>query len=523
MPVITLDSANPFFSRREADWSFLRDSYGGERYIKEAGQKYLAPTSTMVRDGMHYGGTGLATYNGYISRAVYHNLVKPALEALLGVMHRKDPEFQLPPKLEAMRTRACFGGEGLLWLLKKINEHQLWLGRIGLMLDVKTGARADELPYVVNYEAEKMNNWDSTIVADGAAGERRLKFVTLNESGQERLPGSVQWQQKTRYRILARAGDVRDMFPDLGFTDDTYVAADSVDGSSVTSASFKAPEFAGRTLQAVPFVFIGPRDLVPEPDLPVLEPLARIALAIYRTEADYRQALYMQGQDTLVVVGNRATNTPGGGQQVGAFGSIDLPIGGEAYYIGADSGGIDDMRKGIDADFNRADALGAQLLVQKTNQAEAGAALNVRVASKTATLTTVADAGKAGLESILKAAARWVGADPDKVIVNPNYDFADDSAQAQDLTYLMTSKALGAPLSKKSIHGWLRDREFTKMTYEEEVDAIDEEPPMTPPMPQGDGTQRGVPGNPAGGTNNNNRRPGQPLRVPGQRTAKPGN
>jgi hypothetical protein len=62
--------------------------------------------------------------------------------------------------------------------------------------------------------------------------------------------------------------------------------------------------------------------------------MARLGLAIYRTEADYRQALYMQGQDTLVIW---AATVSRDRQQVGAFGSIELPLGGEAKFIGAES------------------------------------------------------------------------------------------------------------------------------------------------------------------------------------------
>jgi hypothetical protein len=117
--------------------------------------------------------------------------------------------------------------------------------------------------------------------------------------------------------------------------------------------------------------------------------------------------------------------------------------------------------------------------------------LNIRVASRTATLTTVANAGAAGLEAILKAAAEWLDADPDKVSVTPNKDFVDDAAQAQDLTYLMTAKTMGAPLSNMSIHGWLEKREFTTMTYDEEMAQKDKEGPDLPGLLPG---VRGAPG-----------------------------
>jgi hypothetical protein len=129
-----------------------------------------------------------------------------------------------------------------------------------------------------------------------------------------------------RFRVLARRGAISGDWDGLPGTDNQYVACEVESTQNAPGEDFIIPSLAGKPLDAVPFVFVGPRDLVPTPDMPVLMPLARIALAIYRTEADYRQALYMQGQDTLVVVGQQATLDQK--TTVGAFGSIDLPIGG---------------------------------------------------------------------------------------------------------------------------------------------------------------------------------------------------
>lgn len=487
MAIVALSTRNPYFTSREIDWTIMRDSYGGERYVKDKGQDYLPPTTTMVADGLGFNQSGLAAYEAYKTRAVYHELVKPSLQAMLGVMHRKCADIEMPPKMDPLRKRATFNGESLDQLLVRINEQQMLMGRLGLLLDVKTGAMINELPYIVTYNAEQMTNWDSSKLTDDQ-GMRQLKLVVLDETQQERGPG-LMWVNVMKYRVLARAGDVRDVWALDGIPDNTYVAAEVRNTQDASSAEFKTPNFGGTTLEQIPFVFIGPRDLVPEPDAPVLLPMARLGLAIYRTEADYRQALYMQGQDTLVTIG---ANPQGEAQQqVGAFGSINVPLGGDAKYIGADSGGISDLRDSIDADFARAAQLGAQLLTERGNEAEAAGALNIRVAARTATLTTVATAGAAGLEAILRAAAQWLGADPAKVTVTPNKDFVDDAAQAQDLTYLMTSKTMGAPLSNKSIHGWLAKREFTTMTYEEEMAQKDKEGPDLPGLLPG---VRGAPG-----------------------------
>jgi len=487
MSVVALSSKNPYYISREIDWMLMRDAYGGERYVKEKNEFYLPPTATQIHEGMIWNQPGWHAYQAYRTRAVYHELVKPSLMAMLGVMHRKGPDIELPSKIDAMRKSATFNGEDLSWLMQKINEQQMLLGRYGMLLDVETGAGAAAIPYIVGYEAESILNWDSTHVGEGS-GPRKLGLVVLNESDFQRRAG-LTWTQVLRYRVLGKADEIRDVWGDLP-PGNNYVAAEVQASSTVSSDVFVRPSLAGRDLDEIPFVFVGPRDLVPEPDIPVLMPLARMGLSIYRTEADYRQALYMQGQDTLVVIGQLAS-IDNSRTRVGAFGSIELPANGDAKYIGADSGGIGEMEKAIQNDLKRAAQLGAQLLTERGNEAEAGAALQIRVASRTATLTTVAQAAARGLEEILKHAARWVDADPDQVHVAPNMDFADDPAQAQDLVYLMTAKNMGLTLSKRSVHGWMKKREFTSMEYEEEQREVDDEPVSVVP---GTGVERGIPG-----------------------------
>ncbi len=477
MTVAALSNKQPYYIARENDWIMSRDAYGGERFVKEKRDEYLPPTAAMQADGMGYQQVGWNAYEAYKQRAVYHELVRPSIMAMLGVMHRKPPTIELPKKLEPMRDAATFNGEGLAWLMQKINEQQMLMGRLGLMLDVQSNSPPTALPYIVTYNAEAVTNWDSTKVGDDR-GVRSLQLVVLNETEFERRSG-LAWVQMMRYRVLAIAGGVRDAWPEIDAGDADYVAAEVRHTQEVTAGDFVKPSIGGKTLSQIPFVFVGPRDLVPEPDLPVVMPLVRLALAIYRTEADYRQTLYMQGQDTLVIIGQQA-DANAGKTRVGAFGSIDLPIGGDAKYVGASADGISALESSIQNDLKRAAQLGSQLLTERGNEAEAASALGIRVASRTATLNTIAKAGAGAMEQILKMAATWVGADPAEVSVQPNMDFADNVAQAQDAVYLATAKNMGFPLSAQSMHDWAARNDFTTMTFEAEKDQIDSEPP---PMP----------------------------------------
>lgn len=481
---MALSSKHPTYDSRFPDWKLMRDSYLGERTIKSKGLEYLPATSLMESRGMTSGRIGFKMYEAYKMRAVYHDIVKPALEAMIGVMHRKPASIEVPPKLEKMLERITFNGEDAQTLLQRINEQQALMGRIGLMLDVATGAKANALPYVVSYSAESATNWDTNKVSD-ETGERALQFVVLNESGFERTQG-LTWNQITRYRVLCMADKCADIFPGIEALGPVYVAGHVKASENIGPADFKKFELAGQNLESIPFVFIGPRDLSPEPDMPQLLSLARIALAIYRGEADYRQSLFMQGQQTLVIKG--AQVAPSGAAidpktpqtsnvEVGANATIDLPIGGDAKYIGADAGGLKALASAIEDDKRQAAHLGASLLDQKGNAAESGDALQIRSAARTSSLTTMAKAGAEGLRQILRSAAELVGEDPDKVKVEPNLDFGDGEVATLDLVNLMTAKMLGAPISKKTVHWWMSQKDFTPLTLDEELTAIDEEGP----------------------------------------------
>ena len=103
--------------------------------------------------------------------------------------------------------------------------------------------------------------------------------------------------------------------------------------------------------------------------------------------------------------------------------------------------------------------------------------LRIRVAARTATLNRVALAGAYALESLLKIAAEWAGANPDEVEVRPNLDFVDDIMEGRDLVGLMTAKTLGAPYSLESIHRQMQERGLTDKSFEEELSAIEAESP----------------------------------------------
>lgn len=466
-----IETVHPLYVRHIPDWELMDDAFRGERRVKDRGYKYLPATPGQEIDGLQTGQKGVKNYRAYKIRARFPDFVSSAVEALLGVMHSKPATIELPDKMADLMEKATIKGESLHMLLRRINEHQLISGRLGLLADIEDGAQVGTLPYIAVYKAKDVINWDDT--QKNITVRNRLNLVVLNESRHERI--NLEWQFKRRYRALMLgalvADDESEVYNQALLGEDTnltIVAADTI-----------TPSIAGRTMDDIPFVMINSRDIVAEPDDPPLLALANLAMAVYRGEADYRGALFMQGQDTLVIIG-------GGEDEIraGAGAHIDVPVGGDAKYIGTDSKGLKEMRESIQNDRKEAGESGGKLLDTRQGTAESGEALKIRVGARTASLNQIAMTGAEGLQTILRLIARWIGADETKVTVTANLDFADASVEGRTLVDWMTAKTLGLPWSKESIHRKLQEKDFTEMEFEDEMAAIEVEAPE----PGGEGT-----------------------------------
>lgn len=466
-----LNSKHPLYSEYTEDWRDCRDAYRGERVVKARGVEHLPATSGMQADGMlNPNQLGHKAYMAYLKRAVFPDFVSMAVEHFLGQMHCRPPSIELPKQLEPLRLAADANGDPIEHLLRRINEQQLVAGRLGLMLDLpKNPDPKNPLPYICVYRAEAAINWD-----DGSKDELDkpvLNLVVLDESEFKR-GNDFDWEAVEQYRVLV-LGD-----PTLNERTGVYSQGlfDAKTTLTFNPAMMMTPSIRGRTLDQVPFVFVNTKDTITAPDDPPLLGLARLCYAIYRGEADYRQNLFMQGQDTLVRIGYMEDDQE---QRTGAGAIIDLPQGGDAKYIGVSADGLSEQRTCLENDRAEAAQAAGRLATAKSKQVESGEALNTRVAGASATLNTIALAGAMGLERLLKMAAIWVGANPDEVKVVPNLEFSDSAFDTKSLVELMTAKSLGAPVSRKSVHMLMQDRGLTQMEYDDEITEIEEEEPLT--------------------------------------------
>jgi hypothetical protein len=504
---MALSAFHPRFGSMIPEWVMLRDFVKGERAVKAKTTEYLPATKGMLLDGMvptrpgivygipsnipnqQIGTTGVnsntsigqETYDAYLLRAVFPEYVKDALEIFMGMLHNKSPVIELPKALEPLRDSATELGEPLELLLQRINLEQLTTGRLGLLVDLPlTPDPINPLPFIALYVAEAIRNWDNDEIGNNRTD---LNLVVLDESTYKREEDFI-WKAVAKYRVLMLASS------------DYQAGAFEGDGGTpeFDQSKMRTPNIRGKGLKNIPFFFVNSKDIAPDPDEPPLLGLARLCGAIYRGEADYRQNLFMQGQDTLVIIGERAKTIPTDATvpneeplRTGAGSRIELEAapGSDAKYVGVQSQGLTEQRYALENDRKRAESRSGQLIDAAKGDKESGTALKTRVGAQTATLNQIAKTGALALELALKQAAIWVGANPDEVKVQPNLEFADYQMSGQDLVNLMTAKrTMGAPLSLESVHRLMVQGNLTMLDFQTETAMLDKEPEFESPEAQ---------------------------------------
>ncbi|UZT28676.1 structural phage protein [Vibrio phage 033B] len=461
-------STHPLYDAMLPYWEKGDDSYDGEDAIKHKGTTYLPGTTAMKLDGLGTdpNSTGQHDYDAYKMRAVYPEIYRDAIDACIGILHRNAPVIELPESMKELEDLATLRGESLEMLLRRINAAQLKNGRIAILGDLQVKDPTNVRPYIASYGAKAIRNWDDT---DEDKNASELSMVVLDESGYER-DTDFSWTWKKKYRVLALVG-ADGLIADKGHYATAIFDADQEIGGYKFDL---LPNMQQTKLEEIPVAFINAADLASDPVMPPLNGLANSCLAIYRAEADYRQSLFMQGQETFVRIGHTTSDDD---EQVrtGTGARVDVPIGGDAKYVGVSGAGLGEQRQGLENDYARAMNKSGQITDATSRANESGDALRIRMAAQAATLPAIAKAGAAGLQKVLRAMAVWYGANPEEVVVTPNLEFTEQDLNGETLVKMVTAKNQGAVLSNESIHRYMQENGMTQMSYEDEKKLVDKE------------------------------------------------
>ncbi|MGX9443875.1 DUF4055 domain-containing protein [Nitrobacteraceae bacterium UC4446_H13] len=403
----------------------MRDAFDGEDCVKAKGEKYLpmksgteAITDPLQRE---------KAYKAYKLRAEFPELVAPTVRGSVGIMLKQSASFELPTAMEYLRTNATRDGLTLEALHRRIAVEMTLMGRYGLL----PGITKDGSAYLAGYTAETIINWDST---DGDPD-----FLVVNETGSARDRSTGKWKEVGQYRECGLNAD--GAYFSRVWTQNAK--QEWVPGPEVIATTRK-----GTGLDFLPFVFFGTNDLNAEPDDVPLYGLGRIAVRIYRMDADYTFAMHMTSEPTPYVTGfSDPTSAKKAGHLPTGLGSSTLwvlPEGGDAGFLEFGGAGVEAQKTAIGDALNRAVAFGAQALTDTSKSAESGDAIQLRLGHQHSLLHLIAQNSAAGLEKALQNIAVWTGEDPEKVKVKPNLEFFDKPLDAQTLTALVAGWQQGA-------------------------------------------------------------------------------
>lgn len=470
-----ISAVHPLFQKYLPTWDKLDHVFEGQERIKQERTTYLPYLPSMELDGVaNTEDLGMKRYEQYILRANFPDDFSEAVRNNHGLLWSKPATIQLPEGMKYMETKATRDGLSLAALLSMVNEMQLRNGRVGLLLDMSSVASPDNKPFISLYFAKTIRNWDKADAGEEVERDS-LNMVVLDESKDVRLPGDFDWKRETRYRVLSLGALETDDSENSGAT---YSQGLFIETEDFDPANMITPVYRGTPLQEIPFVAINASDCLIDPDVPPLLGLANLCLSMYISDADYRQHLYLQGQDTLVRIGAMGAGTEQEGAapaRVGAGAVVDVAMGGDVKYVGVESQGLSEERLALANDKAEAQLKAGQMVNNTKGSQESGEALRTRIGARTASLVQLAKTGAAGLESILKLCATWMGEDPEQVKIIPNLDFSKAIFSGQNLVQTMAARQLGAPVSLETIHEYLTDQGLTKLTFTEEMDKMKKE------------------------------------------------
>ena len=423
MPV---NSVHKEYAAKAKQWKVMRDTVAGQDAVHAAGKEYLPKLDTQTPD----------EFNAYVARANFYNATGRTVDAMRGMVFRKDPTLKGSTALTALLDDVNLNGTSLVALAEQLVEELLTTTRVGVLVDFPqqptqaiSVAQAEQLgqrPMMVLYTAESIINWRFTKL-----GNRQVLSMVVLEEQREQPTTDDGYEVKTdtQYRVLRLLDGV--------YVQEVWEAGDN--GSYVLTQRI-TPLMGGAALKAIPFYIFGGKGLnmTAKLDVPVLKDLADVNLAHYRNSADYEHGLHRAGLPTPYVTGWRAD--PSGNNQVtiGPNSMLLLPDPqSTAGYMEFKGDGLKYITTEMQAKEQRMAALGATMLTPEKKAAAAAAALDIKRTGETSVLGGMVEGASNGLTAALKLFAEWAGEASTAVPVELNLDFTTTVLSAQDIEALV--------------------------------------------------------------------------------------
>ena len=401
-------------------------------------------------------------YQDYLNRAVFYNVTRRTVSALVGQIFSKYPTYDLN-ELAYLEGDIDGSGESLVQQAKDAAIQCLLKGGGGLLADmpVNNGVTRASMasggirPTISHYERESIINWRVSKV--GAV--YKLSLLVLSQSYIAEDDG---YEQKLGEQLLVlRLVD--------GLAESEILQ--KIDGDWVSQGVNKLKDNKGKQLTEIPFYFYGAVNNDAEIDDSPVYDLAELNIAHFRNSADLEESLFIS-QPTLVVSGlteQWVNDVLDNGIAIGSRSGILLPQGGSAQLLQPDPN--DKIQVAMRHKEDQMKALGAKLVESQSGQAKTALQASQEGADETSVLTTIANNLSDCFTKAVRAAARYVGVDDSELYVtlNTQFNFAKLSPEQIDR---LVGLWQGGAITFGELRSQLVESEFANIESPEEARAI---------------------------------------------------
>lgn len=448
------------------DWLLVNDVCAGERQVKHKKEKYLPkpnPDDKTERNKLRY--------EGFLQRAVFHNVTGRTLEGLVGTVFRKDPVLTVPSSLNYVEEDIDGCGVSIFQQAQDVVSSVLKMGRKGVYVDYpntnRDASKAEQQAgliraTVVTVDASKVINWRS----DKYGGVHKLSLVVIEETVTEPTADGFGVETITQYRVLKLIEQV--------YTVEIWRQAANRAWDKVED--FIPKNGKGQVWKEIPFIFVGAKNNDTDIDKSPLLDLATLNIAHYRNSAWYEDSAYFVGQPQPWISGLTEEWRDWLESQnllIGSSSVLPLPENGAFGYAQVAENTL--VKEAMDQKEEQMKALGARV-VQKGQAVKTATEAQSENESEHSVLSLVAANVSEAYTKLLGWVAEFNRVNGD-VSFQLNQDFIESRLDAQMLTALVAAWQAGRLPSSDywnyvKKHG-LVDPDKTDEQLDEEVETSD--------------------------------------------------
>lgn len=423
MSIGTIATTHPQYNAFMEKWKLIR------AVMRSDCKSYLRDLTINESDKAY----GKQRQDEYEKGAILYNFSRRTRDGMKGGIFRKSPEIVLPDGLAYLLDDADGNGVGLIQQSKDQVQENIEVSRAGLLVDMpsSTGmSKKDQNNGMLNakilpYTTEAIINW--RVKRIGAIN--KLIWIVLSEP-YEYTASDNEFELKVgrQFRLLELVDGVyqqrvwRYDVSDVDVTEDGHVNGEVIEVKA-----------NGKSLDYIPFYFIGGQNNDHTIDDPVMEPICELNIGHYRNSADNEESSFVVGQPTLFIAPGENINAEQwlalnpDGIKFGSRRGHNIGAGGTAMLVQAEANNL--AKQNMLDKEDQAVKIGAQLISPTQNVTDESA--RTQRSADNSVLATIGQNVSSAYQKAITACGEFMGVTGEIKFVLSN-EFFDSIMTAQD-------------------------------------------------------------------------------------------